>query len=291
MNKIRKFLSDTYKFFYYLKTYYKSGLIFEIHAAEHCNLHCKGCTHYSPIAEKEFCDLEVLEKSLKRLKDFQDICDHIHILGGEPLLSPQICDMMRLVRKYMDKTEIYILTNGILLLQPDKLPSDFWKTCRDNDIKIKVTQYPVSLDYKKIEDVCRDNDVDFHIHYNRGNEGVGWRETLLSEQGGGCMEYKLKFFKLMKCQRRCFQIVGDKIYPCTRPAYIRHLNKKFNTSFKVRKADYIEIDKLKSNFQLRKKFLFAIPFCNYCPPGTTQTEWAHSKCEKSEWVRENKAKS
>ena len=27
---------------------------FELHLVDHCNLNCRGCTHFSPLAEKKF---------------------------------------------------------------------------------------------------------------------------------------------------------------------------------------------------------------------------------------------
>lgn len=34
-------------------TPFSSIEVIEIHIVEHCNLHCKGCTHFSPLAQKE----------------------------------------------------------------------------------------------------------------------------------------------------------------------------------------------------------------------------------------------
>ena len=35
-----------------------TGLMFEVHLVDHCNLNCKGCSHFSPVSEKKFVDVE-----------------------------------------------------------------------------------------------------------------------------------------------------------------------------------------------------------------------------------------
>ena len=45
----------------------------------------------APLAEKKFLNLEIYENDLKRLSELSGgIMHHINILGGEPLLHPEI---------------------------------------------------------------------------------------------------------------------------------------------------------------------------------------------------------
>ena len=263
---------------------YKKKIILEVHAAEHCNLKCSSCSHFSPLAEPGFCDTKVLEKCLKKLQYFQDDCEVFNILGGEPLLNPQICEIISLCRKYMDHTEICLVTNGILLLQPDKLPDGFWETCHETGIIINVTRYPIGLDYDKIKTLCLEKKVRLKLDVDRGDTGTGWLRWRLNEKGGGCRSYKYKIFKANLCQKRCLNIVGERIYPCNRVAHSRYLNKYFGTQFKIRKGDYIEIDKLKNRRQLIKLKMLAVPFCNYCPGEGTRVSWKPTRYEKEEWL-------
>jgi hypothetical protein len=55
---------------------------------------------------------------------------------------------MRIARKYLNSAPIRIVTNGILLV---KKPDEFWKCCKDNDIQITVTKYPINIDFEAIE--------------------------------------------------------------------------------------------------------------------------------------------
>ena len=42
---------------------------FEIHLVEHCNLNCKSCDNYSPIAKEEYLDIKSFENDMKRMRE------------------------------------------------------------------------------------------------------------------------------------------------------------------------------------------------------------------------------
>ena len=43
--------------------------IIEIYLAEHCNLNCQCCDHFSQLSEPEFRNIEVFERDIKRLSE------------------------------------------------------------------------------------------------------------------------------------------------------------------------------------------------------------------------------
>ena len=58
----------------------------EYNVVGHCNLNCKGCSHFSNIQKKEFADLATFEKDISMLKKLFSEIRLINLLGGEPLL-------------------------------------------------------------------------------------------------------------------------------------------------------------------------------------------------------------
>ena len=95
----------------------RKKLKFEMHVTEHCNLNCKYCNHFSPLAPEEYLSLEEYERDLARLAFlFDGEMQQIKLLGGEPLLHPHIKDFLTLTRQYFPNGIIKILTNGTLLL-------------------------------------------------------------------------------------------------------------------------------------------------------------------------------
>ena len=83
----------------------------EIHVVEHCNLNCSGCNHFSSLAKEEYLQPEQFEKDMKRLAELSKDYFTIKILGGEPLLHPNITAFFEISRKYFPSTPIQITTN------------------------------------------------------------------------------------------------------------------------------------------------------------------------------------
>jgi uncharacterized radical SAM superfamily Fe-S cluster-containing enzyme len=114
-------------------------LRFEIHVCEHCNLNCKGCGHFSPLAKKHFLDPAVFERDCRQLSKLSNRrVELIDLMGGEPLLHPQITKIFEIARMYFDDT-IQLVTNGILL---EKQNDVFWESCRRQRIDILISRYP-----------------------------------------------------------------------------------------------------------------------------------------------------
>ncbi len=97
---------------------YRDGVIeapvLEVVVAEQCNLSCRGCSHLSPIAGRWFADPAELLVDLKRLaRAFS--CHVVKLLGGEPLLHPDLAAVASSVRQAMPRAEVHLVTNGLLL--------------------------------------------------------------------------------------------------------------------------------------------------------------------------------
>ena len=164
------------KIFNYLQRPYKSWLpqnlkkkitqidSIEIDLVSHCNLNCKGCTHFSPIAEKWFIDVEDFRMDVKRTSELlpDDCVKRFYILGGEPLLHKDINKMLVIAREAYKTLPIYIITNGFLL---DKMDKEFWDICRQYNIVIEITKYPVKFDYTKIENLMKEQKGKVKIIY------------------------------------------------------------------------------------------------------------------------------
>jgi len=85
----------------------------EINVAYECNLKCRYCSH--------FCDrMSGLASVSELMADFRTWCsklapEKIRLLGGEPLLHPQLETIIWAVKRYWPKARIDLVTNGLLL--------------------------------------------------------------------------------------------------------------------------------------------------------------------------------
>ena len=121
---------------------------FEIHLTDHCNLNCQMCDHFSPLAEEYYLDLQDFQKQMERLSFlFHNEAQFIRLLGGEPLLHPDVVSFFPITRACFPETDIKLYTNGLLLpAQTDA----FWEACTKYNIIIVITKYPVKFDYDKL---------------------------------------------------------------------------------------------------------------------------------------------
>lgn len=91
-----------------------SVLKLETHVAYACNLSCEGCNHYSNYGLKGLADFDRVAASLRAWSErIQPV--HFSLLGGEPLLHPQLADFLRLGRERFPRTRLRLVTNGLLL--------------------------------------------------------------------------------------------------------------------------------------------------------------------------------
>lgn len=139
----------------------------DIPVVEHCNLCCKGCTAFSPIAEEEYLDYEQYCKDMERLAELTDHnLSQITYTGGEPLLHPKFGEMLRFAYQLFPDAEMSFLTNGVLI---PRQTDAFWKTCSECNVKVCISKYPIRLNDKKIEEIKENT-------RGGGKIRMGWRQ-------------------------------------------------------------------------------------------------------------------
>lgn len=80
----------------------------------HCNLRCSSCTHMSPFQKEFFPSLESFSKDINRLAE-EVRTPVLRLLGGEPLLNPDLISFLITARESGISDKIMITTNGLLL--------------------------------------------------------------------------------------------------------------------------------------------------------------------------------
>lgn len=252
----------------------RPSLFFDIEVTEHCNLNCKSCGSFAPLADEEYIDINELESDLKRLSELSDgEVHHINILGGEPLLHPEIIKIIEMVRHYFQYGNIYLVTNGVLL---NRMDESFWQQCKQSNIVIAPTQYPIKINYDEIEDKV----LAYGVKYKSfGHAAEGWYHTVISDSGD-----KNEIQQFLHCSNanNCTVLEHGKLYPCPKAAKVRHFNKVFGNRFQQSVHDYNKAESLKEIMEFLSK---PIPFCRYCDTfASEKIEWGTSHKEASEWT-------
>jgi MoaA/NifB/PqqE/SkfB family radical SAM enzyme len=253
-------------------------LRFNIHLVEHCNLQCSGCEHFSPLAPKQFLDIAIFERDCARLSGLTGgKIEVLEILGGEPLLNPQIVAFIDLARKYFPVGNIKILTNGILLT---KQQSNFWESCQKNNVEVHVSLYPVNTDRAAIAALAEKYKVYITWDYV---DRVEWVRRPLDLDGKQDAIYAAHHCYQLN---QCIQLVDGKLYTCARIAYIKYFNDYFGKNIEVSERDYIDIYKAKNIDEIFDFLCSPVPFCRYCDIKHTIWDigWSTSKKDISEWI-------
>ncbi len=285
MNK--QYLRFLFLKWYFIQLYNKSKKrrkldYIEVHLVDHCNLNCAYCTHFSPLSKPNFCDVSIFEKDIKKLAELtnSDIKD-IRLLGGEPLLHPECNKFIEITRKYFTNTRLSLVTNGILLNQQNDL---FWKTCRENTIVLECTKYPIEINYDKIEQLAKENNVKFTFAKAPKIKNKIFTNFQLSLKGN-----INQWNSYIPCfmTRTCTFLKNGKLFHCPIAGNIEILNKYFNRNFEITEKDYIDIHKTSNIKDILKYLSHKIPFCRYCDIfKCAQRPWKYSEKNIKEWCIE-----
>ena len=255
--------------------------ILHIHLADHCNLNCRGCDNFSPLSPEVFADIAVFERDCVRISALSNGCvQEIQLLGGEPLLHPQVADFMRIARKYFPSVRIKMVSNGILL---PKQTEAFWNACKQYDIEILVTKYPIKINYEEIRQIAEKQGVKFDFYGNTAEIAVNMQCLPLDLAGG--QDARDSF---LRCSRanRCVSLDNGRIYTCSLIPYVKYFNAHFGKNLPVTENDYKDIYKVKNMDELLNFLCRPMPFCRFCNQRGILLDIGYgvSKKEINEWI-------
>lgn len=277
----RSDLSDTEYVSACVRQVRRERLGFEVNLVDHCNLNCQSCNHFSPIAEQYFLPIEKFEQDMKRIHELTDgELERIWLIGGEPLLHPDICEFMKIFRKYFPRVPMKLDTNGTLLL---KQSDEFWRTVKETEAEIVLTKYPIRVDYDAIDSKMQKENVKYSYSVVSTDTVKTTYHLPLVENGN--MEPVMNYLKCWHANE-CVTLRDGRIYPCPIAAHAHYFNERFGKNLYVGEMNSISIydaKDIKEVFDFLKR---PIPFCRHCNIRgyTFDLPWGISKREIEEWT-------
>ena len=260
----------------------RTKLKLEIDIVEHCNLNCKGCDHFSPIAKQKYLDINIFVKDIKRIAELtrcgEDI-EEFTLLGGEPLLHPDILEFITQSRILLPFAPISIITNAIYL---PKMDEQFWINCCKNNILIRITKYPIKLDYDLIENTAKKHNVKLSFFNNTSILKTSYKIPLDLK---GKQDPRLNFLNCHHANNCIFLRYG-KIYTCTIAPNIHHFNEYYKTNIPLTDRDGIDIYKANNLNDILQFVSNPIPFCRFCNVKNRSYghKWGISTKDINEWI-------
>ena len=205
-------INKLYKF----QNYHRIPYI-EYHVADNCNLNCKGCLHFAPLVKlNKFPVFDNVKRDFTKLKSIVPYIDTIRILGGEPLLNPELVSYLKMTRETYPLAEINIVTNGILLQNTNDA---LMNALKKYNIGVDISVYPPM--FNKIDKI-----VDLLL-----SQGITVTCTRpiteffcpLDKRSGHA-----KFTNEHHCA--CPNLYDGALYVCYIIAYLRYFNAAFGTN-------------------------------------------------------------
>jgi hypothetical protein len=264
-------------------------MTFEVSLADHCNLSCQMCDHYSQLSGERFADAGALERDLRQMgRLFGNKIACVSLLGGEPTLHPELIRCLRAVRGEFPDAELILLTNGIRLLPLENSPQgNLWVACRELGAHITVTVYPLNIDYAAMERKAAEYGVQLamssNIHAGELTKIVKVSDKhtfdLNGEAGRRTFVSCLYFNK--------FNVLKDgRYYMCPVQANIGIFNKAFGQSLELACADSVDIYGARGWQELAEFAAKPAPFCRYCDLRNwgPHSEWKASTKSIDEYI-------
>lgn len=184
----------------------------EINIVAHCNLSCRSCSHLSPTFSKYFEAPDNIFDNCSILAKYYRP-KYIKLLGGEPLLHPNLIQVLEAVRNSGISNYIQVMTNGLLLA---KMSDEFWQKVDEVYVSVYPEKGIDSEDLKIYEQKAKLHNVSFQCFYFDN-----FRESY-SEIGTTDKNLVQQIYSTCKLAHtwRCHTVANGYFYKCPRSLFI-----------------------------------------------------------------------
>lgn len=243
----------------------------EFHLADHCNLNCKGCSHFSNLVTKPcFANMNQFEKDLEQLSTFFSQIHTFFLLGGEPLLNPELGEYIKIYRKFFPYSQLVIVTNGLLLLT---LKQELLSIIKENHVHISISEY-ACLDHEKITSFVNKHGLSAELRIGKNN----FSKYLNTKGDSNPNEI---FYQCIR--HNCTFLGQGKIAACCQPLLIHYFNKYFDEHLSADSFINLYEENL-DGWELLKRLITPMACCQYCTYDEA-FDWALSRppFSKDDW--------
>jgi len=233
-----------------------------------CNLQCKHCTVHTPYLHGYPTDLITsLRRWSKKLIPKMTL-----VLGGEPLLRPDLPKILKAIRSIYPQTGILLITNGLLLTQA---PTKFWDTIIETDTRITISAHLAN--YKetceKIDTRLEEYGIRDEVRIGCENFYDSWATLWQYDDNNfPVLEAKAPAPIFQECMsKNCFTVHGDYLYRCNLMYGLKMLQEQNQWHPKVRTMEKIYGIESHRSIQQIADYLTSehcYPACAYCTPNS-----------------------
>lgn len=245
----------------------------ETNVVDFCNLNCKGCSHFSNLFGKgDAIGYESFEKDISFLSE-KVFIGHFDLLGGEAFLAENLDKYIECLRKYMPKTSIAIVSNGVLIPRQN----DNLLTCiRENNVLVSITEYPPTSKMKE------------KIISTLENAGIMYEFRRKAEDFGKNIDLNGKndpYRAQSECRESgCHFLRAGRIYKCPFSALGNHFFEQYDIPLHFEEGIEIYNEGIDLDKALKELEAEPVELCRYCGK-EERFQWEVSNHPKAvEWL-------
>lgn len=229
-----------------------------------CNLNCTNCSLGCGKRTPFFVKFEDFKQQILKLSQIIPHIGHITLIGGEPMLHPNLLDMCEFISLNIACERIIILSNGVL---SDKISDEELLKYKKYNVHFLFTLYPRKELINKIstfEKRCQQFQIPFEIHGVRPCFGIP------DFNKNGTNNKEAQFYQCEKSSTpHTFVTFDGKLYNCCLMPSYPDMNLPMDNN------DYIQIKDIKSFNQILDLANRPYEGCKYCQLSNTIGEPLH----------------
>lgn len=246
---------------------------FDVNLVDHCNMKCKGCLRFSNLVDTPFfADFEGMIADWERMKELFWGVERLKLMGGEPMLSPDLCAYIKEARRIFPDADIMVTTNAILI---NENCQELFQTMKENYCFFDISLYePMEKRLPVIEKILQDNGVWYEVNHTKGDF-----YKVMSTTPDYDMDEAYE-----KCTaKNCHHLREGKLSVCSRPQYAYIVNQRYDVQLPDRDGVWDIYHLNMDAWELDEKLSRGFEACRYCaPPESYLWGRADSKTAKME---------
>ena len=202
----------------------------------------------------------------------------VYLMGGEPLLHPEVHKFVRLARQILPDTNLYLLTNGVLVTE---MSTEFWRSLADSKVVLMISSYPIELPRAEIESLAAKHGVLLDLTPSRDQ----FHKIPIDLAGG---HDRAASFAKCRDFNNCPMVRNGRLYPCAYTALAGVFREHFGVNeLMVSPDDWIELSSATDPEEAMRFLTNPVPWCANCDMNSrTYHPWDRSSMEIGEWIQE-----
>lgn len=185
----------------------------EAHVVDHCNLTCAECCSLSPLLPARFTSPAALADDLALAT--RVLAPRVFkLVGGEPLLHPEIVELARVARRSGIAPRVSLTTNGLLL---PRMPDALWEELD----ALTISRYPAPVLPAALVADVEAKAARFGVRLNWKQQDAFVTMSLPARRDDDAETARI--FARCWLRERCHLVRDGRFYTCTRPVHLQTL--------------------------------------------------------------------